>query len=135
MRRKYGSQEEETAIDLTPMLDVVFIMLIFFIVTASFVKESGLDVIRPQNNDQNEDDDEENKNILVTIDQTQTISIDRLRGDRGSVLPRLKQLLADRPEAAVVVSSSEGANIETYTLIHEAALQAGVASVVMATEK
>ncbi|MEO0412931.1 MAG: biopolymer transporter ExbD [Pseudomonadota bacterium] len=134
MRRKHGSQEEETAIDLTPMLDVVFIMLIFFIVTASFVKESGLDIIRPQNNQQ-DDDEEENKNILVTIDQTQTILIDRLRVDRGSVLPRLKQLLADRPEAAVVISSSEGANIETYSLVHEAANLAGVQSVIMATQQ
>jgi biopolymer transport protein ExbD len=135
MRRKHGSPEEETAIDLTPMLDVVFIMLIFFIVTASFVKESGLNVIRPQSQDQPPPDDEENKNILITIDQTNTISIDRLRVDRGSILPRLKQLLADRPEAAVVISSKEGATIETYSLVHEAAELAGVANVVMATEQ
>lgn len=135
MRRKHGSPEEETAIDLTPMLDVVFIMLIFFIVTASFVKESGLNVIRPQSQDQPPPDDEENKNILVTIDQANTISIDRLRVDRGSILPRLKQLLADRPDAAVVISSKEGATIETYSLVHEAAELAGVVNVVMATEQ
>lgn len=135
MRRKHGSQEEETAIDLTPMLDVVFIMLIFFIVTASFVKESGITVIRPQSQDQPPPDEEENKNILVTIDQTNTISINRLRVDRGSILPRLKQLLADRPDAAVVISSKEGATIETYSLVHEAAELAGVGNVVMATEQ
>jgi len=135
MRRKYGSQEEETAIDLTPMLDVVFIMLIFFIVTASFVKESGIDIIRPQQNEDQPPPDEENKNILVTIDQTNTISINRLRVDKGSVLPRIKQLIADRPEAAVVISSKEGATVETYSAVHEAAKQAGVSNVVMATEQ
>lgn len=135
MRRKHGSPEEETAIDLTPMLDVVFIMLIFFIVTASFVKESGVDIIRPQSNNEPPPDDEENKNILVTIDQSNTISIDRLRVDKGSLLPRLKQLLADRPDAAVVISSKEGATVETYSLVHEAAQLAGVSNVVMATEQ
>ncbi|MEM6683361.1 MAG: biopolymer transporter ExbD [Pseudomonadota bacterium] len=135
MRRKYGNQEDDTAIDLTPMLDVVFIMLIFFIVTASFVKEDGLSVIRPQNNQDQPPPEEENKNILVTIDQTNTISINRLRVDQGSVLPRLKQLLADRPEAAVVISSKEGATVETYSAVHEAAKLAGVANVVMATEQ
>ena len=47
MRKRHARQEEESAIDMTPMLDIVFIMLIFFIVTATFVKESGLDVTRP----------------------------------------------------------------------------------------
>ena len=47
MRRRHTRQEEDTAIDMTPMLDIVFIMLIFFIVTATFVKESGIDVTRP----------------------------------------------------------------------------------------
>lgn len=135
MRRKHGSPEEETAIDLTPMLDVVFIMLIFFIVTASFVKEDGVNIIRPQANQPEPPEDEENKNILVTIDQSNTISIDRLRVDKGSLLPRLKQLLADRPEAAVVISSKEGATVETYSLVHEAANLAGVENVVMATEQ
>ncbi|MEM8799915.1 MAG: biopolymer transporter ExbD, partial [Pseudomonadota bacterium] len=50
MRRRFGTPEEEDNIDLTPMLDVVFIMLIFFIVTASFIKESGLSVTRPDQN-------------------------------------------------------------------------------------
>lgn len=134
MRRKHGSPEEETAIDLTPMLDVVFIMLIFFIVTASFVKESGLDIVRPQSNQDQPPPDEENKNILIAIDQTNSIYINLLRVDRGSILPRLKQLLADRPDAAVVISSQEGATIETYSLVHEAAKLAGVANVVMITE-
>ena len=47
MRRVFHKKEEESGIDLTPMLDVVFIMLIFFIVTADFVKESSIDVNRP----------------------------------------------------------------------------------------
>ena len=47
MRRARKQQQEESEVNLTPMLDVVFIMLIFFIVTASFVKEAGIDVSRP----------------------------------------------------------------------------------------
>ena len=74
MRRRKKIYQEETGLDLTPMLDIVFIMLIFFIVTTSFVKESGIEVNRP-----NAETAERNEkgNILVAISENNEIYMDR----------------------------------------------------------
>ncbi len=81
-----AAPEEEAEINLTPMLDVVFIMLIFFIVTASFVKESGLDVNRP---DAPTAVKKENANILVAIGANNEIWINRRRIDPRAVRPNI----------------------------------------------
>ena len=75
MRRKRGKEPEESEVDMTPMLDVVFIMLIFFIVTASFIKEAGIDVNRPDA--PVTDTKPEDTNILIRISATDEIWIDR----------------------------------------------------------
>ena len=67
MNRGISAEEEENEINLTPMLDVVFIMLIFFIVTASFIKEAGIDVNRP---DAPTSERVEDANILIAISPT-----------------------------------------------------------------
>ena len=77
MRRKTRKQEE-AGIDLTPMMDIVFIMLIFFIVTTSFVKETGVDINRPNAETAERD---EKGNILVAITATNEIWIDKRRVD------------------------------------------------------
>ena len=87
-------QEEETEINLTPMLDVVFIMLIFFIVTASFVKEAGIDVNRP---DAPTAVVQENANILVAINDRNEIWIDRRRVDPRAVRANIERLHAENP--------------------------------------
>ena len=81
MRRRKRAQEEDADIDLTPMLDVVFIMLIFFIVTTSFVKESGIDVNRPSASTAKK---KERASILVAISQNGEIWI---QNQTGFVLP------------------------------------------------
>ena len=86
MSRKSKSEEEQGAIDLTPMLDVVFIMLIFFIVTASFIKEQGIDVNRPDNDEQTIVEDK--GNILIRIDDTDRIWIDGRQVDERAVRAR-----------------------------------------------
>ena len=85
--------EEESAIDITPMLDVVFIMLIFFIVTATFVKEAGIDVNRP---DAATAVKKENANILVAIGPNNDIWIDRRQIDIRSVRPNIERLHAEQ---------------------------------------
>ncbi|RMF07704.1 MAG: biopolymer transporter ExbD [Alphaproteobacteria bacterium] len=133
MRRRFTPEDDEAQIDLTPMLDVVFIMLIFFIVTASFVREFGINVTRPEPGPQQQQ--KENKNILVSIDGANRIYINRQLVDVGSVLPRIKQLYATvDPDAAVVISASEGAKVDTYSRVHEAAQLAGVRNIVLATQ-
>ena len=73
MRKRHASLDsEESAIDMTPMLDIVFIMLIFFIVTTSFVKESGVTVSRPSAQTAAED---KKGNIMVAVVKFGSISV------------------------------------------------------------
>lgn len=134
MRRRFTPEEEEAQIDLTPMLDVVFIMLIFFIVTASFVKEFGIDVNRPEKS--TEEPDKKAKNILISITNTGQIYFNRQPRviDIGSVRANIERFIAANPEAAVVIQAEKGAKVGLYTKVHEAAQLAGVANIVMATE-
>jgi hypothetical protein len=91
-----GTEEEESEINITPMLDVVFIMLIFFIVTASFVKEAGIDVNRP---DAETAVRQERANILIAISENNEIWIDQRRWTRGrcgptssACMPRIRRV-------------------------------------------
>ncbi len=122
MARSYVSQdegEEEGAIDLTPMLDVVFIMLIFFIVTASFIKETGVEVNRPQAQTA------ENKNaaVLIAIRADNTIWMDQRRIDIRSVRANVERMHAENPEGAVVIQADELASVKTFTEVLDQARQ------------
>ena len=97
-----NNTEEETDIDITPMLDVVFIMLIFFIVTASFVKESGIDINKPPASNDPPNPDAP-KPIVVEIDKLNEIRIDRNIVDFRAIKSTVTRLRAERPDAAVVV--------------------------------
>jgi biopolymer transport protein ExbD len=102
-RRKKGrSADESNDIDLTPMLDVVFIMLIFFIVTASFVKEIGLDVNIPEK-DNNPPPENADENILVRISADNQIwfrdETGERRVDQRQVRSNLERLRAELPKA------------------------------------
>ncbi|MEL7296456.1 MAG: biopolymer transporter ExbD [Pseudomonadota bacterium] len=124
-----GVEEEESAIDLTPMLDVVFIMLIFFIVTASFIKEAGLDVNRPDAPTANKIDD---ANILVAIGDTNEIWIDRRRIDPRAVRANIERLHAENPKGSVVIQADKKSNNETLVIVMNAAREAGVDNVSLA---
>ena len=101
MRKKHATQQDEAEINLTPMLDIVFIMLIFFIVTASFVKEIGIDVSKPQDNQQEQK--EETKNIAITVTEDGWVWMEKRRIDLAQVQSNVERLKAERPNAAVVV--------------------------------
>lgn len=94
--------EEEADIDITPMLDVVFIMLIFFIVTASFIKESGLDINKPP---PSPEDNElpEHPPIVVQINDLNEIRIDKRIVDERAIKSTITRLKAESPESSVVV--------------------------------
>ena len=124
-------EEEEAEINLTPMLDVVFIMLIFFIVTASFVKESGLDVNRP---DAPTAVKKENANILVAIGASNEIWINRRRIDPRAVRANIERMHAENPEGAVIIQADKKAFTETLVLVMDSARQAGVFNVSIAAE-
>lgn len=130
-RRKKGrSADEANDIDLTPMLDVVFIMLIFFIVTASFVKEVGLDVNIPEKND-NPPPPDAPENILVRITADNQIWMDNRRVDEVAVRSNIERMRAELPKAAVIISADVKANAGTYVKVADAAREADAPNVVL----
>lgn len=126
--RKSPSQlakdEEDNEINLTPMLDVVFIMLIFFIVTASFIKEAGLDVNRPDVPETNEPTD--NPSILVNLTDLNEIRIDGRIIDPRAVRANIERLHAEEPDAPVVIRPHTKSKNELLIIVMDAARQAGV---------
>ena len=131
-RNKRGGQEDNPSeIDLTPMLDVVFIMLIFFIVTASFIKEAGVEVNRP---DASTSSKKENVNILIAETATNEIWIDKRRVDKRAVRSVVERMHAENPKGAVVIQADKASNTETVTAVIDASRSAGVYDVSLATE-
>ena len=129
MRRLQQSEENEE-IDLTPMLDVVFIMLIFFIVTATFVKEIGLDVNSPDKNQNIKDADK--KSIVVRITNRDRIMIRGRDIDFRAVRANIERLHAETPEAPVVVQPHPESTTEVMIHVMDSARQAGVYNVSIA---
>jgi biopolymer transport protein ExbD len=132
VRRQLLESEEESEINITPMLDVVFIMLIFFIVTASFVKESGIDINRP---DAATAERKERGNILVAITESGQIWIDRRQVDVRAVRANIERLHAENPQGAVVIQADENSKNGLLVRVMDAARLAGVENVsIAATE-
>ena len=88
MRKHRRSMEDETEVDMTPMLDIVFIMLIFFIVTTSFIKESGIDITRPNNNE-SEAPPNPTSPILIRINDTGDVTLNGALIDVAQVEARV----------------------------------------------
>ena len=126
------ADEEDSAIDITPMLDVVFIMLIFFIVTATFVKESGIDVNRP---DAATTVKLEKANILIAIGANNEIWIDRRRVDIRAVRPNIERLHAENPQGSVVIQADKDSKTETLIKVMDAARSAGVFNIAIAAQE
>ena len=126
--------EEESQIDMTPMLDVVFIMLIFFIVTASFVNEIGLQVDRPPTTDQ-PPPDTDNTNIVFRISESNEIRFEGRRIDIRAVRANVERMHAERPEAKVVVSAHTKSKTELFVKISDQSREAGVFDVSLSTDE
>jgi biopolymer transport protein ExbD len=114
---------DEGNVDITPMLDVVFIMLIFFIVTATFIKESGIDVNKPEAATAIV---EEKASILVAIDGKDKIWIDRRQVDIRSVRSIIERLHAENPKGSVVIQADKNSRNETLVQVMDASRRAGV---------
>jgi biopolymer transport protein ExbD len=131
-KRVLVAEEEENEINLTPMLDVVFIMLIFFIVTASFIKEAGIQVERP---DAPTAEKQEDASILIAISANDEIWIDRRETDPRAVRGMIERLHAENPKGSIVIQADEESTNEMLVIVMEAAKQAGVANVAIATDE
>jgi biopolymer transport protein ExbD len=131
MRRQRRGGVEEEEVNLTPMLDVVFIMLIFFIVTASFVKESGMDVNRP---DAATAVVKPRGNILVAITPNGQIWIDKRQVDVRAVRANIERLYAENPQGAVVIQADADSKNGLLVAVMDAAKLAGVENISIAAE-
>tara|TARA_R100001244_G_scaffold6394_2_gene7591 strand:+ start:7575 stop:7979 length:405 start_codon:yes stop_codon:yes gene_type:complete len=127
--RRHHQQDEDTGIDLTPMLDVVFIMLIFFIVTSSFIKEAGVDVQRPQAETASPQD---KGNILIAITADGQVWMDKKVVDVRSVRAHVERMRVDQPEGAVVVQADQDARTGLVVQVMDQARLAGVQDVALA---
>jgi biopolymer transport protein ExbD len=104
MARRHAAREEETEINITPMLDIVFIMLIFFIVTTSFIRETGIDPQRPEAITAARQD---RGNILIGISATGQIWMDKKQVELGVVRQMIEQARNESPESTVVIIADE----------------------------
>ena len=127
-RRK---QEEDAKIDITPMLDVVFIMLIFFIVTASFIKESGAKVTKPEAQTSVK---KPKATILIAINEKDEIWLDRRKIDSRAVKVNLLRLSAENPDGDIILQADEASTAETLMKVIEALKDAGIAVPTIATQ-
>lgn len=131
-RKSERPAEEAQAIDLTPMLDVVFIMLIFFIVTATFVKETGKEVDRP---DAVTSEPKKNATILIGIGSQNDIWIDKKLVDPVAVTQVIKRMRVDNPKGTVSIQADTEADIKFVVDVARAANEAGISDVSVSTEK
>jgi biopolymer transport protein ExbD len=124
--------EEESQVDLTPMLDVVFIMLIFFIVTSTFVKESGVDVTRPNAETAVPTDA---SSIQIGITSNNQIYFDKRLVDKRAVRANIEKGLAESPGAAVIIIADALSNTETLIEVMDQSRLAGAENISVATDE
>lgn len=131
LMKKRDDDENTGEIDLTPMLDVVFILLIFFIVTSVFVTEAGIDVNKP---DASTAEARSQDLILIAVSGDGQIWIDGEQIDARFIRSRFERRLAETPNASVVIQGDESAENQHVLRILEAARDANIASVSISTE-
>ena len=128
---KKTGQEEAGYIDLTPMLDVVFILLIFFIVTSVFVTEAGIEVSKPEASTV---EDTSGDLILIAVGPGGDIWIDGDQIDPRFIRSRFELRLADAPNSAVIIQADQNSNNEQVMLILAAAREANIEDVSISAE-
>ncbi|WP_372872577.1 ExbD/TolR family protein [Shewanella sp.] len=100
--KKYSAEHEEAKVDMTPMLDIIFIMLIFFIVTTSFVKPMGIDYNKPENAQKS---NSKGDNILITVNKSGMVTMEGRLVDMERVTANVERKLAETPGAAVLIQA------------------------------
>ena len=131
MRRRQNRRKSESEVNLTPMLDVIFIMLIFFIVTASFVKESGIEISRPGASTAVK---KERGNILIAISANDQIWMNRRQVDPRALRANIERAHAENPQGAVVIQADKEAKMGLLVQVMDAARSAGVKEISLAAD-
>ena len=133
MRRKHRANDE-AEINITPMLDIVFIMLIFFIVTTSFVKEKGLEVSRPSSTPPKEITQSKGP-IVIKIDANGNITLKGRMLENMAVEANLEREKAEKPESPLIVAAHPEAETDSLVTVLDAAKAVGIGSVSVATTR
>jgi len=128
-KKKILEADEEIDLNITPMLDIVFIILIFFVVSTSFVKESGVDVSRPGASSAER---KERGNIMIGITADNQVWIDRRQVDIRAVRANIERLHAENPEGAVVVQADKDSKTGLLVQVIDQSRLAGVQDVSIA---
>ena len=128
MRRRGSKQADEAEVDMTPMLDIVFIMLIFFIVTAVFMDEKGVDLTQPPPPPPTQDQAEPKPAIVVYINGADLCSVDGARTECSNVRLAVEKLLAEKANAAVILRVDEKARHKSLILVKDDLDSSGVGS-------
>ena len=128
-RLSHLSHSEESQIELTPMLDVVFIMLIFFIVTTSFVKESGIEVSRPNAKSAEK---QKRASIFIAIDSEDRIWLQKGKIEVDAVRANIEKLHAESPEGGVVIQADKKSQTGILVKVMDQIRLAGVKNISVA---
>lgn len=133
MKKLAGARKkDESSIDLTPMLDVVFILLIFFVVTATFLSERAIDAASQENSDQPPPEQPpEDRNILVELSQNNEITFNGNPRPiaRNQLRANINRLRAENPEASVIIQPNPQSNVDTMVQVMDAARDAGISNI------
>jgi len=132
MARKHARKGDEAAIDMTPMLDIVFIMLIFFIVTTSFVKEAGLDVRRPPAETATP---QVRGNVMIAVSETGDVWMSKRKVEVDQVRILVQQAKAENPEGSVVIIADEQAPTGIVVRVMDEARLGGAEQVAVAARE
>ena len=123
------SESGPTAMNITPLIDMVFILLIFFAVNASFVKEAGVEIERPSARSAVT---QEQANIMIAVTENGEVWVDRQRVDPRSVRGHVERLHAENPEGAVVILADDKSETGLVIEVLDQARLAGVENVAVA---
>ncbi len=129
-RRKIADEPAE--IDMTPMLDVVFILLIFFVVTATFVQESGIDINRPPITDQ-PPPEQQSRTLVFRIAEDNGVWLEGRRIDVRSVRANVERAHAESPQTSVIIEAHPRSKTATFVLISDQIREAGVHDIALST--
>ncbi|MEP0356892.1 MAG: biopolymer transporter ExbD [Paraglaciecola sp.] len=130
MGRKIRVEDEDAEIDMTPMLDIVFIMLIFFIVTTVFVKEAGIDVNKPN---ATQSIMPKNANIFIAVTADEKVWIDKREVDIDSVRANLERLMAEQPSDVIIIQADKEAEHGVVVEVMDQIKSAGIDRISIAT--
>lgn len=134
MRRRATHQDQDAEVNITPLLDIVFILLIFFIVTATFLREKGIDVNTPEDNE--DEADAPPPALLLAVQEDGFVRVNGLRTiDPGSVKPVVQEFMAREPNGVVLVSAAPESESGVAVEVMDQAREGGAGAVSLALQK